>query len=53
VKRPSANLSGHQGARATGARTGVRTMAIIIGTDGNDKYPDGTELRGTNGDDQI
>ena len=28
-------------------------MAIITGTDGDDKYPYGTELRGTNGDDQM
>jgi Ca2+-binding RTX toxin-like protein len=28
-------------------------MAIVIGTDGNDRYPESTELRGTNGDDQI
>lgn len=28
-------------------------MAILTGTAGDDKYPNGTELRGTNGDDQI
>ena len=28
-------------------------MAIIIGTDGNDRYPDSTELKGTNLADQI
>jgi Ca2+-binding RTX toxin-like protein len=28
-------------------------MAIITGTDGDDKYPDGTELQGTNLADQI
>jgi Ca2+-binding RTX toxin-like protein len=28
-------------------------MAVITGTEGDDKYPYGTELRGTNGDDRM
>src|SRR5215213_4616878 len=54
-RQPSSRAARPIGGRP---RQGARTMAIIIGTDGNDRYndpsyPSNVELKGTNLDDQM
>jgi Ca2+-binding RTX toxin-like protein len=53
LKRSPATLPSRDARSAGGRGSEFRHMAIITGTDGNDRYPDSVELKGTNLADQM